>query len=55
MAKQEQKKPQEQREAHPEREAEPRPSTSQESHEGLPGYGQPPEQVRERKLPDQKW
>jgi hypothetical protein len=55
MANQEQKKPQEQREAQPERESERQPSKLQESHEGMPGYGQPPDEVRGSKLPDQKW
>ncbi len=55
MANQEQKKPQEQREAQPERESERQPSKPQESHEGMPGYGQPPDEVRTGKLPDQKW
>ncbi len=26
-----------------------------ESHEGMPGYGQAPAEVREKQLPDQKW
>lgn len=47
----------EQREAGAEREERPdaRPDLPQESHEGMPGYGQPPADVREKKLPDQKW
>ncbi|WP_395849963.1 hypothetical protein [Cystobacter fuscus] len=55
MANQDQKKPQEQREAQPERETERQPSKPQESHEGMPGYGQPPDEVRKGWLPDQKW
>ena len=55
MANQDEKKPQEKRETQPERESERQPSRPQESHEGMPGYGQPPDEVRERKLPNQKW
>jgi hypothetical protein len=57
MATEQEKKPQEStREANPERESERKPSTSpKESHEGMPGYGQPPGDVRENQLPDQKW
>ncbi len=43
------KKPQPTREAQPERESRP------ESREGEPGYGQPPPEVREKKLPNQNW
>ena len=47
-----QQKPRETREAEPER----KPSTGvQESREGLPGYGQPDEEVRDKQLPEQKW
>jgi hypothetical protein len=49
------KKPQETREADTERKFERKPPAPNEAHEGLPGYGQPPEEVREKKLPDQKW
>ncbi len=49
--KKEQQKPKETREADTER----KPSHPQESHEGLPGYGQPPDEVRDKPLPDQKW
>jgi hypothetical protein len=56
MANQQEQKPQESREAGTEREVENKPSTTpREAHEGSPGYGQPPEDVREKKLPDQKW
>lgn len=55
MANTDPKKPQPTREAQPDRDAERKPSAPQESHEGVPGYGQPPEPVRERQLPDQKW
>ncbi|WP_395835670.1 hypothetical protein [Cystobacter fuscus] len=58
MANQDQKKPQkpqEQREAQPERESERQPARPQESHDGMPGYGQPPDEVRTGKLPNQKW
>ena len=48
-------KPQETREADTERKVERGPDKPQESHEGMPGYGQPPDGVREKKLPDQKW
>lgn len=44
-------KPQETREADTEK----KPSQNGESREGMPGYGQPPEDVRETHLPDQKW
>lgn len=37
-------------------EAEPqRPSKASDAKEGMPGYGQPDEQVREKSLPEQKW
>ncbi len=57
MATEQEKKPQEiTREANPERESKGKPTTSpKESHEGMPGYGQPPGEVRENQLPDQKW
>jgi hypothetical protein len=32
-----------------------KPPKVDEAKEGLPGYGQPPEEVREKQLPDQKW
>jgi hypothetical protein len=44
-------KPQETREADTER----KQDKPQEAHEGSPGYGQPPGDVREKQLPDQKW
>ena len=47
--------PQETREADTERKEERRQDKPQESHEGSPGYGQPPGDVRENQLPDQKW
>jgi hypothetical protein len=46
----EQEKP---REASEEQER--RQTNPSESHEGMPGYGQAPAEVREKKLPDQKW
>jgi hypothetical protein len=56
MATETENKPQETREADTERKAEERkPSGPNESHEGMPGYGQPPGDVREKQLPDQKW
>ncbi|HEX8818814.1 MAG TPA: hypothetical protein VF794_02715 [Archangium sp.] len=57
MATEQEKKPQElTREADTDRKSEGKPSTSpHESHEGMPGYGQPPGEVREKQLPDQKW
>lgn len=44
-------KPRERREAHTER----KPASPHESREGMPGYGQPPEEVREQHLPEQEW
>ena len=35
--------------------AERRHGTAGESHEGSPGYGQPPEDAREAPLPEQGW
>ncbi|AKJ05059.1 hypothetical protein ATI61_102130 [Archangium gephyra] len=55
MATQKEQKPQETREADTERKVERKPDKIQESHEGSPGYGQPPDDVREKQLPDQKW
>ncbi|HYO69444.1 MAG TPA: hypothetical protein VEU33_25540 [Archangium sp.] len=55
MPTQKEQKPQETREADTERKVEQQPDKIQESHEGLPGYGQPPGEVREKQLPDQKW
>ena len=31
------------------------PGKSSDAKEGMPGYGQPEEPVREKFLPDQKW
>jgi hypothetical protein len=55
MATEQEKKPQETREADTERKDERKQTTPKESHEGMPGYGQAPDDVREKKLPDQKW
>ncbi len=55
MATQKEQKPQETREADTERKVEHDPDKIQESHEGSPGYGPPPGDVREKQLPDQKW
>ena len=55
MATGKEQKPRESREADTERKVERESDKLQESHEGMPGYGQPPEEVREKKLPDQKW
>jgi hypothetical protein len=55
MATQKEKKPQETREADTERKVEHNPDNPKESHEGYPGYGQPPSDVRGKQLPDQKW
>lgn len=38
-----------------ERRDEARPERTDEGREGTPGYGQPPSEVREKTLPDQKW
>lgn len=46
----EQEKPREARE-----DFERKPPGPDEAKEGIPGYGQPPEEVREKQLPDQKW
>ncbi len=46
----EQEKPREARE-----DVERKPSNPSEAHEGMPGYGQAPEDVREKKLPEQNW
>lgn len=35
--------------------AERRQDTAGESHEGAPGYGQPPKEAREAPLPEQNW
>ncbi|WP_167509484.1 hypothetical protein [Corallococcus llansteffanensis] len=32
-----------------------RPPKADEAKEGMPGYGQPDEEVREERLPDQQW
>ncbi|WP_199728908.1 hypothetical protein [Corallococcus sp. CA053C] len=32
-----------------------RPPKADEAKEGMPGYGQPDKEVREERLPDQKW
>jgi hypothetical protein len=56
MATEKEKKPQETtREADTERKFERKPPSPNESREGMPGYGQPPEDIREKQLPDQKW
>ena len=55
MVTEKEKKPQETREADKERKPERRPPNPNEAHEGMPGYGQPPEEVRQDKLPEQKW
>ncbi|MGZ3461419.1 MAG: hypothetical protein ACXU86_23250 [Archangium sp.] len=55
MATEKEKKPREAREAGTERKPERKPPAPGESREGLPGYGQPPEEVREQQLPEQKW
>ncbi|MFE8597469.1 hypothetical protein KYC5002_18350 [Archangium violaceum] len=60
MATRKEQKPQETREADTESKVERGPDNLQEpripeSHQGLPGYGQPPDEVREKQLPDQKW
>ncbi|WP_253816875.1 hypothetical protein [Myxococcus xanthus] len=40
----------------PEESARPRPSKADEAREdGMPGYGQPDEDVREQSLPEQSW
>jgi hypothetical protein len=56
MATDKERKPQETtREADTEREGERRDTHPNEALEGMPGYGQPPEEVRRKKLPEQKW
>jgi hypothetical protein len=56
MAKDKEQKPQETtREAPTEQEGERRETNSNEALEGMPGYGQAPEEVRREKLPEQKW
>ena len=50
-AQQPEPKPREARETHPER----KPPAPDEGREGMPGYGQPDEEVREQHLPEQKW
>lgn len=56
MATEKEKNPKEVREAGTERtRPERKPPAPNESREGMPGYGQPPEEVREDKLPEQKW
>jgi hypothetical protein len=55
MANEKEQKPQETREAGTERQVEHKPDNPKEAHEGSPGYGQPPGEVRENQLPDQKW
>jgi hypothetical protein len=55
MATEKEQKQKEIREADTGRKVERKPDNLKESHEGSPGYGQPPEDVREKKLPDQKW
>lgn len=32
-----------------------RPSKASDAKEGMPGYGQPDEEVREKFIPEQKW
>ena len=55
MATEQEKKPQEKREADKQDRFERKPASPDESREGMPGYGQPPEDVREKQLPEQKW
>jgi hypothetical protein len=57
MATEQEKKPQETRQADTGKEGrfERKPPNPNEAHDGMPGYGQPPEDVREKHLPDQKW
>lgn len=55
MATEQEKKPQETREADKEGRFERKPASPNEPHEGMPGYGQPPEDVREKHLPEQNW
>lgn len=37
------------------RHAERKPPSPQETREGMPGYGQPEEEVRWKHLPEQEW
>jgi hypothetical protein len=55
MPTQKEQKPQETREADTERKDDIKQDNPKEAHEGSPGYGQPPGEVRENQLPDQKW
>ena len=55
MATEKEQKPRETREADTERKVERKPAGPNEAREGIPGYGQPPEDIREKMLPDQKW
>jgi hypothetical protein len=55
MPTEKEQKPQETREADTERKDDIRQDNPKEAHEGSPGYGQPPGEVRENQLPDQKW
>jgi hypothetical protein len=55
MATENEKKQQETREATPERKFERKPPAPNEFRAGIPGYGQPPEDIREQQLPEQKW
>jgi hypothetical protein len=57
MAEEKERKTQERREAGTGRERQEGQPTGNpgEAHEGVPGYGQPPEEVRREKLPEQKW
>jgi hypothetical protein len=55
MATEKEQKPQEKREADKQGRFERKPANPNEPREGMPGYGQPPDEVREKQLPDQKW
>ncbi len=57
MTNQQERKPQEIREAgcEQERKGQRLPPSPKEAHEGMPGYGQPDEEVRREKLPEQGW
>ncbi|MCY1076980.1 hypothetical protein [Archangium lansingense] len=55
MATEKERKSQETREASTERKFERKPPSPDEAREGIPGYGQPPEDLREKQLPDQQW
>ncbi|QSQ27383.1 hypothetical protein JY651_21810 [Pyxidicoccus parkwayensis] len=52
-----QPKPEEEAPERRTREAEPRlpPKPDEAREDGMPGYGQPDEEVREKGLPEQKW